>query len=185
MIAKHELKGGPSAAAAENLGELAGVSGRTLFIYKSDGGIRPLRRTAWGRWVPAGLCSAYVRTALEVPPSAPPTLDQLRELPEAVHRRLDALAEAEYRRQVQQMFEAVLLGDLGQSDDAGSEPALEKIRQQRQALVDIARAQVMAGRVESPKGPDDDAGVEAEVEKELRALASSLTQQALRAAGVG
>lgn len=185
VIAKHELKGGPSATAAKNLGELAGVSGRTLFTYKSDGGTGALRRTAWGRWVPVGLCSAYVKMALEVLPSAPPTLDQLRELPVAVHRRLDALAEAEYRRQVEQMFEAVLLGDLEQLDDADCGPALEKVRQQRLALVEVVRARVMAARVESAKSAGEDAAVEAEIEKELRALAGSLAQQALRAAGVG
>ncbi len=135
VVARHDLKGGPSQAAARQVADLAGVSDRTVYSYGSGAGALPLARTAFGRWVPQGLCRKYAQDALTSAPAGPAELDRLDAISPEVHRALDAKVEANYRQQVIDMFEHVLLGELPEDGD----DALAEIRQVREEIVELSR----------------------------------------------
>ncbi len=186
VIAKHELQGGPSRVAALQIGELRGVSDRTVFKYRVQGKVAGLHRRAWGRWVPLGLCAKYAASALGetgAQEETKPELDRLDGGSAGVHRALDDRAGAEYRRQVVEMFEFVLLGDLDRVKDAERGALFEQILAQRNELRDLAREYVKTPR--SQEGLDSDsATIETEIEAVMGKIARSLAEQALRDAGL-
>lgn len=187
MIAKQEIDGGPSNTAAQHIGDLLGVSSRMVFQHKSDKGAGPLWRSAWGRWVPSGLCTRYAVAACTPSEDEAVTvaeLDRLDTLSDAAHRRLDAHVVNEYRRGVVEMLEMALFGDLDLVEDGAQKPELDEWRTRRAQLTAAVRAHVETRHANDAAEPREQGAIEKEIEAELRELARQMAERSLHEAGV-